>query len=129
MPERPLAVVHPAKWWAGFFAIGALAAFMTGLAYGNGLPDVFRVAGFDKLVHFTMAGMLAFFLDGALRRRALPLTGTFAVPVAAAIVLVPVGVEEALQRYSIYRMSSLWDFAADVAGVVVLIPLSRRAAA
>jgi VanZ family protein len=129
MPERPLAVVRRSMWWAGFVAITTFAVFMSSLAYTDQLPDAFRIDGFDKLVHFAMAGMLAFFLDGALARRQLPLAGKLAVPLAAAIVLVPIGVEEFLQRYTLYRTSSIWDFAADVAGVTLLVPLSRRAAA
>jgi VanZ family protein len=129
MLERPLAVVPASRWWAGFLAIGALAAFMSGLAYVECLPSVFGVTGVDKAAHFALAGLLAFFLDGALRRRKLPGTGSFTIPLAAAMVLTPVALEEFLQRYTIYRTSSIWDFAADVAGVLVFIPLSRRAAA
>jgi VanZ family protein len=129
MPERPLAVIHPSKWWAGFLAIGTFAAFMSGLAYVDQLPSIFEREGVDKLAHFGVAGMLAFFLDGALRRRKLAVAGSIAIPLAAAIVLLPVGLEEFLQRFTLYRTSSLWDFAADVAGVSIFIPLSRRAAA
>jgi VanZ family protein len=129
MPERPLAIVQPSKWWAGFFAIGTMALFMTALAYADRLPDVFRIGGADKIAHFATTGLLAFFLDGALRRRAITVGGSIAVPLAAAIILVPVGIEEFLQRYAPLRTSSIWDFAADVAGVALLIPLSRRLAA
>lgn len=115
-------------WWAGFFAIGVFAAFMSGLAYVDQLPDVFRHAGVDKVAHFALAGLLAFFLDGALRRRQL-VVASVTVPLASALVLVPVGLEELCQSFTVYRTSSLWDFAADLAGVLFLVPLSRRAAA
>lgn len=128
MSERPLAFVPAWRWWAGVLVIGAIAAFLTLLAYAERLPEVFRITHFDKCVHFAMAGMLAFFLDGALRRRALFVVSGFAVPLAAALILVPAGIEEYLQRYAVARTSSIGDFAADVAGVVVLITLSRRAA-
>lgn len=128
MRERPLTVVHPWKWWAGFVAVGVFAVFMTRLAYREELPAVLGVRGVDKLAHFGTAGALAFFLDGALRRRRLPIGGGLGVPLAAAVLLVPIGIEEFLQRYATFRTSSLGDFAADVAGVIVFITLSRRAA-
>ena len=118
------------KWWTGFFAVVAVALAMTAYAYLVGLPRIFwAVHGFDKLVHFMVAGLLAFFLDGALRRRALFVVSGFAMPAAAVLVLVPSGIDEYLQRYADLRSSSIWDFAADVAGVVVLITISRRVAA
>jgi len=128
MSERPLAFVAPWRWWAGVLVIGAIACYFTMLAYAERLPGAFRLPYFDKCVHFATSGMLAFFLDGALRRRALFVVSGFAVPLAAAVILVPAGIEEYLQRYAVARTSSVWDFAADVAGVVVLITLSRRAA-
>jgi VanZ family protein len=134
MLESPPAVLHRARWWAGFACVAALASVLSALAYLDRLPGVFRVEGVDKVFHFALAGALAFFLDGALGRRALPLPfhltlARGAVPLAAVLVLLPAGIEEYLQRYAITRTSSGWDFAADVAGVAVLIPLSRRSAA
>lgn len=129
MLQRSLAVIAPSRWWAGFLAVGSLAALLTCLAYVEGLPRIFALAGVDKIVHFTLAGLLAFFLDGALQRRAVRRAGSTAIPLAAVLVLAPAGLEEFLQRYAVVRTSSFWDFAADVAGVLVFIPLSRRAAA
>jgi VanZ family protein len=129
MPERPLAVGPAWRWWAGVAVVAAFAGYMTLLAYAERLPDVFRVVPqFDKGVHFTLSGLLAFFLDGALRRRTLFTVAGFGVPLAAVLVLVPAGIEEYLQRYATFRTSSIWDFAADVAGVLVLVALSRRIA-
>lgn len=126
MLTGPLAVVPAWRWWTGFFTVAAFAGTMTAWAYLFGLPEFFRLH--DKSIHFSTAGLLAFFLDGALRRRRLFADGPVAVPLAAALVLIPAGIEEFLQRYSAHRQSSIWDFAADVAGVLVLIPLSRRVA-
>ena len=127
MSERPLAIVPIVaawRWWTGLLLVAAGAAYMSSLAYAEGLPAIFRVVPqFDKVVHFTVAGLLAFFLDGALGRRTLFAGSRVAVPLAAVAVLAPAGVEEYLQRYSTHRTSSIWDFAADVAGVVAL---SRR---
>jgi VanZ family protein len=129
MPERPLAVVAAWRWWTGLALVSAVAGYLTILAYSERLPAVFRlVPQFDKGVHFSIAGLLAGFLDGALRRRALFAASRFPVSLAAALVLVPAGIEEYLQRYATSRTSSIWDFAADVAGVVVLVSVSRRVA-
>jgi VanZ family protein len=124
-PQRP--PVSTRLWWAGFFTMVALALHFTRLAYREGLPEFLQTDHVDKLVHFTFAGLLAFFLDGALRRRQV-LLGRSSVPLAALVILVPTAIEEFLQRYSIHRTSSIWDFVADVAGVFALIPLSRRIA-
>jgi VanZ family protein len=131
MPERSLAVVPAWRWWAGVLLIATVAGYTTVLAYQQGLPEIFAVVWqFDKAVHFSAAGLLAFFLDGALKRRMLmlPRLGGLSIPLAAAMVLVPAGIEEFLQRYSIARTSSIWDFAADVAGVAILVRISRRVA-
>jgi len=127
MAARPLAVVPPWRWWAGFAVIVVIAAGMSTVSYVQGLPDAFGEGQNDKILHFVLAGLLSFFLDGALARRSAFRLG-FAIPLAAVIVLVPVGLEEYLQRYAILRTSSIWDFVADVAGVASFIPLSRRAA-
>jgi VanZ family protein len=129
MSERPVAVVPAWRWWAGLLLVAAIAGCLSVLAYAEGLPKAFDlVPQLDKGLHFTLAGLLAFFLDGALRRRTLFTASGFAVPLAAAVILVPAAIEEYLQRYATARTSSIWDFAADLAGVVVLIPLSRRLA-
>jgi hypothetical protein len=129
MSERSLAVVPAWRWWTGVLLVAAIAGYTTVLAYREGLPEIFAVVWqFDKAVHFSAAGLLAFFLDGALKRRMLPRLAGVSVPMAAAAVLVPAAIEEFMQRYSLVRTSSIWDFAADVAGVAVLLPLSRRVA-
>jgi VanZ family protein len=71
-------------------------------------------------------------LDGALGRRSFaPARGIpkGAVSLAAVLVLVPVGVEEYLQRFSACRSSSFGDFAADALGVAAGIWVSRAACA
>lgn len=128
MARGPLAVVPAWRWWLGFFVIVGVALYLTWIAYAGGLPELFDRPYVDKLAHFALAGLLAFFLDGALRRKPLSVAGVALVPLSAACVLAPVGIEEYLQRYGELRNSSLWDFAADVAGVALLIPLSRRSA-
>ena len=130
MAEDPLPVVSRASTWRSWVGVGvicAAAGWLTLLAYREGLPSIFqRVPQFDKVVHFTIGGLLALFLDGALRHRSAFTIAGVAIPVAALLVLVPAGIEEFLQRYSVHRTSSIYDFVADLLGVVLLLSLSRR---
>lgn len=128
MPARPLAVVPAWRWWAGFGVFVGIAGALSLIAYADGLPDILGQYQIDKGMHFMLAGLLVFFLDGAVARRALFAVRGFAVPLSAVLVLTPVGLEEYLQRYALLRTSSVWDFAADVLGVAVFVVLSRRAA-
>ena len=101
-------------WWIGFAAVSALALWFTWRAYHDDVPDLFRA--YDKAVHFSFAGGLAFFLHRATGRRSLwPVFG----------LLVVFGAEEIAQRASIHRTSSILDYAADVGGVVVFTLLAR----
>lgn len=118
--------VAPRVWWLGLGATFFVACVLSLDAYLEGLPAIFeRVRFLDKALHFSLAGALAFFLDGSLKRRMLRI-GIVAVPVAAVLLLAPLAVEEFLQRFSTNRSSSFTDYAADVAGVATLIWLSRR---
>jgi len=129
MSERPLPVVPAWRWWSGLAVVAAGAFYLSALAYREGLPSVFQVVPqFDKVVHFTIAGLLAFFLDGALRRRTAFKIDGRAISLAALLILVPAAIEEFLQRYSVHRTSSIWDFIADLLGVLVLVRLSRQVA-
>jgi hypothetical protein len=113
-------------WWLGLVASVLVAGALSLDAYAEGLPAVFdTIPNLDKALHFTLAGTITFFLDGALRRRMVHL-GFVAVPLAALLFLVPAGMEEFLQRFSANRSSSFGDFAADVAGVATFIWISRR---
>ena len=111
-------------WWLGFFAVLGMAARLSYLAYHELLPETLRA--YDKVVHFTFAGLLAFFLDGAIRRRALAVAGV-AIPVAPIGLLAVFACDEIAQSFTVHRTASFADYAADVAGVVVLTWLSRRA--
>ena len=96
-------------------------------AAGIALLLLFNIGSAALLLplRFGLGGALAFALDGVLRRRMLRI-GPIAAPLAAILVLVPAGIEEFLQRYSINRTSSFGDFAADVVGVSFFVWLSRR---
>ena len=110
----------------GFFAWLALVAGISVAAYTVRGPTCVPVGPVsDKIGHFFLIGALAFFLDGALERRAL-VRRPIALPLAPVLVLAVAGIEEYCQRFSPRRSSSLGDFAADLAGVVALTLLSRR---
>ena len=113
--------MHPKTTFL-FAALAVTAASIA--AYAQLLPPWIAPGDMDKVFHFAMGGTLAFFLDRALRGRA-AWRGRLAPPLSSVLVLVPVGIEEYLQRYSAVRTSSIWDFAADVAGVVVLTLVAR----
>lgn len=113
-------------WWLGLGATLFVASILSAFAYLEGLPAVFDEIRFlDKALHFALAGALAFFLDGTLKRRMVGL-GVVKLPLAALMLLTPLALEEYLQRFSANRSSSFSDFAADAAGVATMIWLSRR---
>ncbi len=114
--------------WAVGLAV-SIAIVITGsaFAYAGALPMWFAAGNVDKGLHFAMASALAFFTDGVLARRAL-VPGKILLPLAPVVVLVPVGIEEYLQRLSDVRSSSIWDFTADVLGVVAGTLASRAVA-
>lgn len=103
--------------WIGALALQALAMLVIlALAYTGTLP-IFWYAGpgFDLLGHAVLFGTLALLADRALGRRAI-----LGVRLGLALVLLLAAAEEALQALSPHRTASLWDFLADVVGVVVL---------
>jgi VanZ family protein len=117
------------QYWIGFFSAVALVVAVSIVAYRDALPEWIAPGNVDKVLHFSMAGTLAFFLDGALGRRTV-----WRIPLAAVIVLVPIAIEEYLQRLSPVRTSSIFDFLADVGGVTVAmlavrVPRHTRSAA
>jgi hypothetical protein len=108
-----------------FAGVAATVVFVSILAYAHLVPNWVSARNIDKILHFTMGGVLAFFLDRTLRQRR-AWGGRWAPPLSSVLVLVPVGIDEYLQRFSSARSSSWGDFAADVAGIVVCTVLSRR---
>ena len=127
MAVRPVRVIPGWGWWTGLAVVTAAALWLTQRAYLHGLPVFLNtIWQSDKALHFVIAGLLAFFLDGALGRRAAFVIARRAVPLAAVLVLVPTAIEECLQALSALRTASFWDYAGDVVGVLVFIPLSRR---
>ena len=117
------------RWWVGFGIVSGAALWLTQRAYREGLPAFLdTIWQADKVLHVAISGLAVFFLDGALARRAAFTVAGLAVPLAAVLILVPVAIEECLQSLSPLRNSSIGDLAADLLGVALFIPLSRRLA-
>ena len=109
----------------GFWAAVGLVVVVSIAAYKSMLPTWIAPGNADKFFHFAMAGVLAYFLDRALKGRA-SWRGRLAPPLASVLVVVPLGIDEYCQRFSDVRSSSFGDFAADVAGVAVFLLVARR---
>lgn len=103
------------KWWLGLGVVATFALVLTAFAYAGRLSSALIEA--DKAIHFTVAGLLAFFLH----RATAPRSTRWIIALLAVI-----GAEEIAQRLSVNRSSSIFDYAADVAGVVVFVSASRR---
>ena len=109
----------------------ALVAVVTQMAYMGLLPrQLLTWPGVDKVLHFSMFGLAAFWLHqwltaGAGRSaRRWPLPG---LALLAASVLLPfslAAIEEYLQRLSPLRTFDLTDLASDLAGMLVFAALS-----
>lgn len=99
----------------------SVAAFVvgSGVAYSGGLPGFAARHGVDKVLHATAAGTLTFFLARVLAGRAW---------LAAALVLVPLAIDEYMQRYSPLRSSDWGDLAADAVGALAAAAFVRLTA-
>lgn len=100
--------------------LAAVATFgaVSAVAYAGRIPAFVSARGIDKLLHASMGATLTLCLAHALRGRA---------AIAGVLVLVPLAVDEYLQRYSAARSSDWNDLAADVVGIVLAIALYRFA--
>lgn len=112
----------------GLSAVLALVVTASVGAYLSLLPRFLgRIPHFDKVCHFSGYGLLAVFLDGVLSFRAKAEARTSRFPWAGLAVLAVAGLEELAQGLSPVRECSVWDFAADAGGVVLLLGLARLA--
>jgi hypothetical protein len=110
----------------GVVAQTTLAVAVSALAYRNALPAwTPAFEGADKIGHFAIFGLLAFFLDGALGYRALSRRATW-LRLAPLGLWVVVAIEEWAQRFSPHRTSDLRDLLADTLGIALLAWASRR---
>jgi hypothetical protein len=100
------------------FAVAATTAVAVSIAaYAGMVPGFVAAHGVDKVLHAATGAMLTWLLARALRGRVL---------LAALLVVVPLAIDEYLQRYSAVRSSDWGDLAADVAGAVSIVLLHRR---
>jgi len=125
--------VQVSPGWRRFTTIGFVLHFafcltIASLAYHGALwAHLPAIPHFDTAGHFVLIGGLAFFLDGVLRYR--PVVAAWPwVRWGPALVLSVAGIEELAQALTPRRTSSVSDFVADVAGILVLSWLSRRLA-
>lgn len=81
---------------------------------------------FDLAGHFVLIGGLAFFLDGVLDYRPVTRRSPAWLRLAPVAVVALAAMEELAQALTPRRTSSVSDFLADVAGVVVFSWLSYR---
>lgn len=111
--HRPSRALH---FCVAVFVVVALSV----AAYSGRIPSLVTGHGIDKVVHATMGATLTFLLARALRGRAV---------LAALLVLLPLAVDEYLQRFSHMRSSDWGDLAADVAGALLAIAIHRALSA
>jgi hypothetical protein len=108
-------------------AQGALVGTVSLLAYrgmlGSWLPDV---AHLDLLLHFSLVGLLAFFLDGLLGYRPVVPNAPGWLRLAPLLVALVGAGDELAQRWSPHRSASWSDLAANVVGIACFSWLSRR---
>jgi VanZ family protein len=96
------------------------------LAYAGRLPVAgLAVSPWDLVCHAVLIGLMGMLLDGALGFRRLTRGSPGWLRLGPAIVIALAGAEEILQLLSSRRSASVWDFAADVVGVLVLSALAR----
>lgn len=92
----------------------ALIIAATIAAYLRIIPGrFFELPYADKVGHFMLFGVLSFLLRGWIGVR-----NAIVLPLLAA------GIEEIAQKASPYRTCSIWDYAADVAGVLTFQALA-----
>ena len=112
------------RWRWLLWPQAAMVVVVSVAAYVDALPLwLLRVPGLDKVLHFTMFGLVAFLLHGWLRRmpglsERRAALGAVGVPFALA------ALEEAAQGLSRVRTVDGGDLAADLAGMVLFCLLS-----
>jgi VanZ family protein len=98
------------------FALAALAVVgISVAAYTGHTPIALSMHGIDKVLHASMTLTLTYLLGRALKNRAW---------LAGILVMVPVSIDEYMQRFSSARSSDWWDLAADLTGVTIAIVLT-----
>ncbi len=103
----------------------ALAVLVTLMAYLDYLPrHLLAWPNADKVLHFLLFGLIAFWLNLWLRGRMLRVGGYALAPIAVLIPFVLAVSEEMVQAFSPLRTTSVADLAADLAGLIFFWGLS-----
>ena len=106
-----------------------LIVVVTSLAYLRLLPTFLgEIPYLDKVLHFSIFGMLTLSVLAALGDRRLRVGG-LSLPLAVLVPLAYATIEEALQGLSPYRHRDVWDLMCDAAGMLLAWLLAHRWAA
>ncbi|MCB0209914.1 MAG: VanZ family protein [Anaerolineae bacterium] len=104
----------------------ALAALVTEMAYLGILPlYVVQWPYADKVFHFLLFGLIAFWLNLWFRGRFVSV-GNWSVPLAILLPLAIVAIEEVAQGFSPLRTADITDLASDLAGMIFFWWLSTK---
>ncbi len=104
-----------------------VVATMSTLAYSGALYDVagLEIPFLDKVLHFVVVGGIAFWWTAGWNDPKFSLS-KWRLPTALVVMVVLATCEEALQTLSPYRDSNVFDWLANVLGVVTFWWLARR---
>jgi len=102
----------------------ALMVVISELAYLGYIPAWVQGLGADKVLHFAMFGLAAFWLHQWLAARDRRLGWRVTALLAVLIPFTAAAVEEGLQGLSPYRTFDVLDLNSDLAGMVVLVAVS-----
>ena len=103
-----------------------LIVLATVLAYAHALPTrMLAIPGFDKVLHFTLFGMLTLSLLLTWGDRRYTLAG-LRIPLVVVLPLFFAAIEEGLQGLSPYRQMDIWDLACDAAGMLTFWWVAHR---
>lgn len=122
MVERPGRV----NWGWLFWPQAALAMVVTEMAYLGLLP--WRLLEWplaDKVLHFTLFGLIVFWLNFLWEGKAIRL-GQWLIPLAVLLPLTLASTEEVAQAWSPLRTASIFDWLCDLGGMLFFWWLSRK---
>jgi len=114
-------------WWVLAFCLTLLVVSgISTLTYLGAVRAFWNTEShLDLWMHGLLTGLLAFFLNGTLGGRTVAIRRGISVNLAAMIILGAAGLEELAQMLSARRTSSIADYLADAAGVVLFIGIAR----
>jgi len=105
------------RWLIAATIFTAAVIFLTHLP-NESVPEPFRQGGLDKLMHIAAYGMITFFFVFSLRT---PLTLIGCLVLSPAIITI--GVIDEVTQPLVHRTASLFDWLANVVGIVIVLIL------